>query len=96
MADKLIKDGHPTYINDDCIITDTYPDKAGFQEILFVDITRGRIQQCVSIYSTSKHLGVERCDLHPRIAKDNKKVIFDADVDGHRRIYTFDIEEIKE
>ena len=74
----------------------TYPDAAGFQRILLVDIANERINECVSIYSSAKHVGVERCDLHPRISKETNEVYFDADIDGHRRVYSFSLLEALE
>lgn len=93
MPQLLNKDGHPTYINESLVVTDTYPDKEGFQHILLVDCQKETVKDCVAIYSTAKHMGVERCDLHPRFAKETNEVYFDADVDGHRRLYSFRIEE---
>lgn len=92
---QLKKDGHPTYISEDCFITDTYPDSAGFQRILHVDLKNETIKELVAIYSTAKHVGVERCDLHPRVSKKNNSVYFDADIDGRRRVYEFELESIK-
>lgn len=96
MCQLLNKDGHPTYYDDKYLVTDTYPDAAGFQRILLVDIANERINECVSIYSSAKHVGVERCDLHPRISKETNEVYFDADIDGHRRVYSFSLLEALE
>lgn len=96
MPQLLTQDGHPTYINEDVFVTDTYPDKEGFQHILLVDSQKETVKECVAIYSTAKHMGVERCDLHPRFAWETNEVYFDADIDGHRRLYSFHLEDAKE
>ena len=49
----------------------------------------------MSIYSSAKHLGEKRCDLHPRVSLNSGKVYFDADIDGKRRIYVFKLEDIQ-
>lgn len=94
MPEKMCKDGHPTYIDNTTLITDTYPDSNGFQQILLIDLVRETVKEIVSIYSSAKHVGVERCDLHPRYAKENNEIYFDADIDGHRRIYNFNLEDL--
>lgn len=94
LPDILKQDGHPTYIKDDIIVTDTYPDQAGFQKIRVVDISSKKVQDVLSIYSTAKHVGVERCDLHPRYAKETQEIYFDADIDGKRRVLGFKLEDV--
>ena len=92
LPELLKQDGHPTYVNDHTIITDTYPDKAGFQHIYLVDTDSKKMKEYISIYSSAKHMGVERCDLHPRYSKERNEVYFDADIDGHRRVYSFKLD----
>lgn len=95
MEDLLVKDGHPTFVSENLFVTDTYPDKAGFQKILLVDTQKKEVKTVLSIYSSSKHMGVERCDLHPRYDFENNSVYFDADIDGRRRIYGFNLGDVK-
>ena len=95
LPNKLKMDGHPTFIDGNVFVTDTYPDKAGFQKILLVNEQSGDITTVLKIYSTSKHMGVQRCDLHPRYSVENNRVYFDADIDGRRRIYSFLVGENK-
>lgn len=87
LPDILIRDGHPTFIDDNVFISDTYPDDEGFQTVFMVDQCVKKIDVLASIYSTSKHIGVKRCDLHPRYDSESGSVILDADIDGKRRIY---------
>lgn len=93
LENDLVEDGHPTFVTDTIFITDTYPDAAGYQRIKMINLETKEIDMLIEIYSTSKHMGVERCDLHPRYDRDNKKLYFDADVDGHRRLYILNLEE---
>lgn len=95
LGETLIQDGHPTRINEEQIITDTYPDTAGFQYIKLINIETGSIETLVSAYSTAKHIGEQRCDLHPRYSHALNSIFFDADVDGHRRLYEIKLGEKK-
>lgn len=95
MGDILTDDGHPTFITEEIFVTDTYPDKAGFQKVKLVNLSINEVETVISIYSTAKHMGEMRCDLHPRYDADTKKIVFDADVDGHRRVYIINLEEQK-
>lgn len=92
MPEKLKCDGHPTYIAEDVFVTDTYPDKRGYQKIMLVNVRTQEVNELVCIYSTAKHMGERRCDLHPRYDKDTKLVVFDADIKGHRELYYFSLE----
>lgn len=87
LHDILIGDGHPTCVGENEIITDTYVDKNGYQKILYVDLKENKVIKLIDIYSTYKHYGEKRCDLHPRINSDTLDICFDADVKGHRKIY---------
>ncbi|KDR94653.1 hypothetical protein SAMN02745945_02611 [Peptoclostridium litorale DSM 5388] len=87
MHDILVGDGHPTWIGNGKVITDTYVDKKGYQKVLLIDINGEKVDQLVDIYSTHKHVGERRCDLHPRVDAETEHICFDADVNGHRKLY---------
>ena len=87
LHDILTGDGHPTCVGENEIITDTYVDKNGYQKILYVDLKENKVNKLIDIYSTYKHYGEKRCDLHPRINSDTLDICFDADVKGYRKIY---------
>lgn len=87
MHDILAGDGHPTWIGNDDIITDTYVDKNGYQKLLHINLKEEKVEQLVDIYSSYKHYGEKRCDLHPRVNMDTFDICFDADVKGYRKIY---------
>ncbi len=93
LSNSLLYDGHPTYINDYLILSDTYPDKTGHQKLLLINTNTNNIETLAEIYSTIKHIGVCRCDLHPRFLKSVQKACIDADIDGRRKIYIIDIED---
>lgn len=62
-------DGHPTYINDNYFITDTYPDRNGMQHLLLCD-ENSILREIAQIYHNPKKFDEYRNDLHPRF-KDN-------------------------
>lgn len=87
LHDILTNDGHPTWLGNNKIITDTYIDKYGFQKILYVDIDNRKIDTLIDIYSSYKAFGEKRCDLHPRINNKNDDICFDANVKGNRMLF---------
>ncbi len=92
LRDVLIEDGHPTYISEKLFLTDTYPDSAGYQRIKLVNLETGEVETLLEIYSSAKHMGVKRCDLHPRYDSEHEKIYFDANTDGWRRLYLLNLE----
>lgn len=86
MADKLMVDGHPTWVNDHCVITDTYPDAAGFQKVLKVDPQSGSVKVLADLYSTERRMGEQRTDLHPRVDVKGGKICIDSNVKGYRKV----------
>lgn len=87
LHDILKEDGHPTWIGNNKFITDTYPNRYGFQKILYIDIYQQKIETLLDIYSSYKIYGEKRCDLHPRINLMNYDICFDANVKGNRKLY---------
>lgn len=83
----LLKDGHPSVIDENTILTDTYPDKNGFQQLLLVDINGNKENDILlSIYSTPLRDGERRTDLHPRLNLDKDMICFDSNISGYRRL----------
>lgn len=87
MHNFLTGDGHPTWLGPDTMITDTYVDKKGYQKILNVNYLEQKVEQLIDIYSTYKHSGERRCDLHPRVNEETSEICFDADVKGYRELF---------
>jgi hypothetical protein len=69
-------DGHPSFIDNKNILTDTYPDRFLREQkiILFND---KELKILARIFSPTKYKGEVRCDLHPRLSSDKKKIIVD-------------------
>lgn len=74
----LNKDGHPTFLNDESIISDTYPDINNNQNLFYYNIEKDRYIKLGSFYRRYKYNGEKRCDLHPRISNDSKYISIDS------------------
>ena len=83
----LNKDGHPTFLNDESIISDTYPDINNNQNLFYYNIEKDRYIKLGSFYRRYKYNGEKRCDLHPRISNDSKYISIDSTHSGLRSQY---------
>lgn len=88
---SLDRDGHPSVAPDGgMILTDTYPDECGDQELLLYRQPDWRM--CLGRYfAPARFRGEWRCDLHPRFSPDGRRVAFDATPDGWRALYVMTI-----
>ena len=84
---SLQKDGHPSILDQKSLITDTYPDKFGFQKILFSNLVLDKTNAIAKIYSKFKINPEHRTDLHPRLNNSKNKICFDANINGYRQLY---------
>lgn len=81
----LIEDGHPSLFKNNELLTDTYPNLDGYQQLYTAGKEKGK-HVLLSIYSTCKKEGPQRTDLHPRLNHDKTFVCFDANVIGYRTL----------
>ncbi len=87
----LTQDGHPTWIDDMRLITDTYPDYLRRQHLLYFDTQMARAQKLGSFYSPLNFTGEMRCDLHPRLNHHKNKICVDIIRNGRRAMCVVDI-----
>lgn len=82
----LTLDGHPTFIEKDIIITDTYPQvKQGNNQYLrLYDDQKHKLIDLGRFFQDVHYTGEKRCDLHPSICKDFVSV--DTSCDGLRSV----------
>lgn len=78
-------DGHPTIV-DGFLVTDTYPDKSRMQRLMFSDLDTDSFLLLGEFYHSFEFSHETRCDLHPRLSLDKKKVFFDSVYTGKRRL----------
>lgn len=74
---SLQEDGHPSFISDDLILTDTYPSRLSKEQKLII-ANNDSYEVIGKFYAPSKYRGEFRCDLHPRLSGDKKFVAIDV------------------
>lgn len=82
----LINDGHPSFINADSIITDTYPNKFGYQQLQKYDTNQKLIKIIISLYSPPVFHGENKCDLHPRLNRKKDLICIDTAMSSKREM----------
>lgn len=82
----LTKDGHPTYISESKIITDTYPDDNMYQYLYLVDRDKNEVKVLASVFQVLFDSVEKRTDLHPRLSEDSQYIAFDCNMNGKREI----------
>lgn len=75
-------DGHPSFINSNEIITDTYPDSKGYQHLKFVSLKEHTFNNIASVFDYKVKDVERRTDLHPRY--HNNMISFDSNTSGLR------------
>ncbi len=91
--------GHQTYIpgtRNEWIVTDTYPQGSKREQILYLfHIPTHRFIPLARLVSPNVYKGHWRCDLHPSLSRDGKKVFIQSPHAGNgRQIYMVDMAEI--
>ena len=82
---ELKRDGHPTILkNQQKLVYDSYRDKLGYQSLNLFDFTTKINQTILKTYIPNKYSGEFKCDLHPRLNKDNSMISIDL-VHNNRR-----------
>lgn len=93
----LNKDGHPSFspINDDWIITDTYPDKNTIAQLILFHLPTQEKYLITEVQSLQQYDNTpNRCDLHPKWSLNGKYVSIDTMNDGIRGIYIYNLNEV--
>ena len=83
----LNKDGHPTFLTPEILLTDTYPNRYSYQQLFIADIKNGKKTPIANVYSVPVKKEELRTDLHPRLNYTKDIISFDANVHGYRRLY---------
>ncbi len=83
---SLSADGHPSVYAKGILLTDSYPDKRGFQHIYLVNEKDDVKTELVKIYSIPTLNLEKRTDLHPRLSSDRRYVAFDSNHDSLRKL----------
>jgi hypothetical protein len=95
--DKLMEDGHVTYMpNRDWILGDTYPGGGNRMQnpYLFHVPTNRRISLGM-FHSPPEYHDAWRCDTHPRLSRDGRFVVIDSpDARVGRQLHLIDLRDI--
>ena len=83
-------DGHPSFINNNIFISDTYPRGLNNYQSLFQYSKNGDFRELAKLHSHNLNIGEYKCDLHPRYDMEHKKIAVDCSLRGERGLYIFD------
>ena len=92
--EAMTQNGHNTYLpgtNDQWILNDTYPDRAGFQHPYLYHLPSRRRVPLAHLESPTAYRGEWRCDTHPRASRDGRWVCVDSPHQGGRQMYVIDL-----
>lgn len=89
---NLNLDGHPMIHpkNKNLFVSDTYPNKYGFQKLIVFDLKMKKIVWQTSLKFSTYFLSGSRCDLHPKWDDTGKKIIIDYAIKDQRFIRVYD------
>ena len=82
-------DGHPSEnpMNNNLIVTDTYPDRFDNQSLFVVDKKKKKKKKISYFYNPKTFFGKNKCDLHPRWSMCGGKICCDTACSGKREIF---------
>ena len=81
-----ITDGHPSMIDEEKFISDTYPNRNRMQKLLRFNLKKKEVEILLNMHNSLKFSGICRCDLHPRFDIKNETVYFDSVHTGERSL----------
>lgn len=94
--DVLNQDGHPSYSQDgSLLLTDTYVDKYGEQNLLIYNPGSNKLSSLGSFYSPFRYRGEFKCDLHPRWSPGGTYVCIDSACEGKRAMYLIQMNDMQ-
>ena len=94
--DLLNEDGHPSFIGKNIIITDTYPDRFGYQHVFKVNLDKRTKKEIGAFYSNCRIEGERRTDLHPRFSVNKQMLSIDINSNKLRKTCFIKIGDILE
>lgn len=79
-------DGHPIWYKDGLILTDSYPDKKGFQRLVVCNLQNDETKVIAEIFHEPAISIERRTDLHPRYDSRTDTICIDANMTGKRKL----------
>jgi len=86
----LSNDGHPTYVDLNSFISDTYPNRLSYQNLYIYSENTKDVINIASIYSNPMFFGVKRCDLHPKLSVERNIISVDVHLRKTRSVLILD------
>ena len=83
-------DGHPTPLSGNDYITDTYPNRWGYQKLIRVKSDEKPVE-LGSFKHKADYSGESRCDLHPVFCSHSGFLYFDSVLSGKRKLYRIEL-----
>lgn len=83
-------DGHPIWYKDGLFLTDSYPDKKGFQRLVVCNLQTDETKVIAEIFHEPAISIERRTDLHPRYDSKSDTICIDANMNGKRRLLLLD------
>lgn len=93
MFPEIDFDSHPTRIDDEWIVTDSYPDLKGYQKLFKCNLVTGEVRKFMELFSKPALTVELRTDLHPRYFADKKQVCIDCNIKGVREMCLINMDE---
>ena len=76
------------------VVNDTYSRSSPYRSLFLYDRSDERVVRLGRFYSPPEITGDIRCDLHPRVSPDGRRVSVDSVHEGFRGIYTIDVGDV--
>ena len=93
-AEVFRSDGHPTVIEEEWLLTDTYPDRARMSQLLLYHLKTHKIIKLGEFYSPLKFWSATRCDLHPKYSPESQSIFFESVHTGQRCLYQMSLVDV--
>jgi len=90
-----LSDGHPSMLDDENFITDTYPDKSRLRKLLLVNLSTSKQKTIGEFFEPAKFISETRCDLHPHPDPEKQNVHIDRIVKGYRTLSIISLKDLK-
>lgn len=89
---RLARDGHPTFVDDDRFVSDTYPDGKARQQLFLHDLRSSSRTVLADLHSDPFSHSEQRCDLHPRFHPTSGQATIDTTCQHRlRQVMLFDL-----
>lgn len=79
------EDGHPTYFENHIFVTDSYPDKNGYQELIISE-NQNKLFRIYSFYAPILFRGDNKSDLHPNLSYEKSHIALNVVESGKREV----------